>query len=62
MAIKRQRADCIAVDYECDECNSGRMRPNGNVLQTDYTQYEHECNSCGEKNFYGRKYPYPTFD
>lgn len=62
MAIIRQKADCIAVDYVCDKCNEGRMRPNGNVLQTDYPQYEHTCNKCGDKKHYGCKYPYPTFE
>jgi hypothetical protein len=62
MGIKRQRADCIAVDYECDVCKEGRMRPTGHILQTDYPQYQHSCTKCEETHYYGQKYPYPTFE
>lgn len=62
MAVIRQRAECVAVDYICDKCGEGRMRPDGHVLQTDYPQYQHVCNKCGHKHFFGQKYPYPTFD
>jgi len=59
MPIFRQRADCTAVDFVCDECGDGRMRPNGEVMYTDPLKYYHECNNCGNKQAFDKTYPYP---
>lgn len=48
----------IQVDYECPNCEVGRLRPNGNVLSTYPAQYPHSCNVCDYTKTFNKTYPY----
>lgn len=45
------------VNYICDVCGKGKMRPTGAMLASNPPQYPHRCNVCGAKNVFGRQYP-----
>lgn len=52
------------IDYDCDDCKEGQMRPVGNVVEgTDPPQYPHVCNNCGEKEVnFEVMYPYSVME
>ena len=59
MAEEKYKVNTYEIDYKCDVCGEGYMRPTGEVLLAFPTQYPHRCNKCGtEMNMMGRIYPY----
>lgn len=62
----KEEVKTIQVDYTCDKCGVGKMRPSGNVLMTYPAQYPHFCNNpekCdGVNTFAGITYPYTTYE
>lgn len=62
----KEEVKTFQVDYTCDKCGVGKMRPSGNVLTTYPVQYPHYCNNpikCDEiKIFTGITYPYTTYE
>ena len=62
MEIK-QEVKTYEVDYECDECETGKLRPLGSVLPTDPPQYPHQCTGCdNKKTFTDKLYPYTVYE
>lgn len=61
----KKEVKTIQVDYTCDKCGIGKMRPSGNVLTTYPPQYPHFCNNpikCdGSNTFTGITYPYVDY-
>lgn len=45
------------IEYLCDACNIGYMRPTGKVLLTYPPTYEHRCTHCDVHNNFGIDYP-----
>ena len=53
------KVNTYEIDYKCDVCGKGYMRPLGTVLPSYPAQYPHRCNKCGaEMNVIGHTYPY----
>lgn len=52
----------VEIDYTCDACGTGKMRPTGATLMSSPPKHPHKCNSCGaEQTFRGVKYPHLTY-
>ena len=52
------------IDYDCDDCKEGMMRPIGNIIEgSDPPLYPHICNNCGEKEVnFEVMYPYSVME
>ena len=48
----------LKVDYECDKCGVGYMRPTGQCLTPDPPLYPHICTNCGHHQTFRVTYPY----
>lgn len=46
------------IDYTCDHCETGLMRPSGAVILQNGFQFPHTCNYCGQRENYPVTYPY----
>lgn len=55
---KVANAQLILVEYVCDECQQGLMRPNGVMLMSNPPQYPHQCTNCGSTKVFYNQYPY----
>ena len=56
---EKYKVNTYEIDYKCDVCGEGYMRPLGTVLLSNPAQYPHRCNKCGaEMNVRGHTYPY----
>jgi hypothetical protein len=47
----------IQVDYQCEKCDDGRMRPTGQTLMSDPPQFPHKCTNCENTITFNEKYP-----
>ncbi len=48
----------IGIEYICDECGKGIMRPHGNfVLTSNPIQHPHKCHEWGHTDNFTKKYP-----
>jgi len=45
------------VNYVCDSCGEGFMRPTNAVLMSDPPQYPHRCSSCDTPKTFRVLYP-----
>ena len=53
----------IEVDYECPNCEVGKLRPTGKKLLSNPPQYPHKCTECEYKEtFRGKTYPYIVYE
>lgn len=53
----------IGVDYVCDKCGIGKMRPTGICLDSNPPQYPHECENCGHViNMWNVTYPTTRYE
>lgn len=52
------RVNPVEIDYACDTCHDGRMRPTGEAYLTNPPRYLHRCNKCGAEQTFGVCYPY----
>lgn len=48
--------EVVSVDYTCDRCITGHMRPNGVSTHSPVT-YPHVCTSCGHRASLDKRYP-----
>lgn len=65
MAEIKEKVTPVRVDYVCDECKIGRMRPTGEILTSFPSQHPHRCNNeeCGaEKTFTSISYPHILYE
>ena len=46
------------VEYWCDKCGEGLVRPTGAVIDTNPPIYPHRCSKCGEDYCFAKTYPY----
>lgn len=47
----------IRVDYCCDHCHVGYMRPTGVMQLTDPARFPHRCTHCDHEQTFIEKYP-----
>lgn len=55
----------IWVDYKCDKCNVGYMRPNGKSVHSsssDRVEFVHNCSHCSVEQSFIKKYPTVQYD
>lgn len=57
MSEIRSKLQVFELDYACDKCGNGRMRPEGVVYPTSPPQYPHVCDNCGSKMTFRAMYP-----
>jgi hypothetical protein len=60
MGIQSKAMFAHQVDYMCDSCNAGVMRPTGVMLMSNPPQYPHLC-SCGASATFRVQYPHIEF-
>lgn len=48
MPEETNNTKAVEVDYVCDVCKKGRMRPTGIILERLPPLYVHKCNKCGQ--------------
>lgn len=59
MAEERCKVQTYEIDFKCDICGIGHMRPTGEAIATYPVQYPHKCSYCGaEMTISGHTYPY----
>ena len=58
MAEEKYKVNTYEIDYKCDACRTGYMRPLGTVLLSNPAQYPHRCNNCGAEMIV-REHIYP---
>lgn len=55
---KKIEVKTYQIDYICDTCNEGKMRPTGISFPTNPPQYPHVCDKCGAaQTFRNKIYP-----
>lgn len=47
MPIVNRPVKRVFVDYKCDECGKGFLRPTGKTTRIEPGMYEHQCANCG---------------
>jgi hypothetical protein len=57
MSEKVTPVQTVLVDYVCDSCGEGEMRPTGLVIDTYPQQYPHFCSKCGTGKTFPVTYP-----
>ena len=46
------------VNYICDKCGIGKMKPTGEAQLSDPPQYPHKCTHCGHtESYFNNMYP-----
>ncbi len=45
------------IEYICDKCHAGKMKPTGIVLTSMPPKYEHSCPYCNSKANLDHNYP-----
>jgi hypothetical protein len=65
MPQTRKTVRPVLVDYVCDECGQGKMRPAG-IKASNPPQHIHRCNfarrfGCEAEITSGRQYPYTDY-
>jgi len=54
----KKEVKTYSIDYVCEECGDGNMRPEGHVLTTYPARYPHKCTSCGHMETFKITYPH----
>ncbi len=54
----RKEVKTYQVDYECDECKRGILKPTGKVLTSKPPKYPSKCTYCGNITNLIQSYPY----
>lgn len=52
MAEVTKQIKVIGVDYVCDKCGIGKMRPTGVCLDSYPPKYPHVCDNCGYEDWF----------
>lgn len=64
MATFETLLQTFSVDYQCDQCKGGLMRPHGDVAwMADPLKYKHRCTNvdCGAEQTFLVQYPYLSY-
>lgn len=62
MPEARQAMVPVQIDYVCDRCGQGRMRPTGMTLTSNPPQYPHACTACDARGTFLVIYPTVRFE
>ena len=64
MSEIKKLARPFKVEYVCDKCGAGLMRPTGYAFSTNPPKYEHSCNHtlCDNKMNFFKTYPALEFE
>jgi hypothetical protein len=57
MSEVEREVSTFKVDYRCDHCPDGVMRPTGIVYDTVPPMYPHYCTTCGHTATFDHRYP-----
>ncbi|SUD80275.1 Uncharacterised protein [Pseudomonas putida] len=57
MAETAKQMVAYQVEYVCDSCGEGHMRPAGITLTSYPAQYPHQCSACGARANFLKCYP-----
>lgn len=58
MAEKKFEVKTYLIDFKCEACGSGFMRPTGEVKSADPILFPHICNACNvEQALFSKVYP-----
>ena len=57
MTEQRHKVTAVEVEYRCDQCEEGVMRPTGLMQPTSPPKYQHKCNKCGAVGYLYLMYP-----
>lgn len=57
MSEKKTEVKAFSIDYTCDVCHQGQMRPTGMVFDTYPALYPHRCNKCDAAGTFDIIYP-----
>ena len=57
MAEKITPVEMVEIDYICDKCGEGEMRPSRFMLASDPPRCPHACTKCGHEQTFLTKYP-----
>jgi hypothetical protein len=49
--------EVLCLDYTCDKCERGRMRPDGVSPPSQPVTYPHKCTVCGHTASLHKRYP-----
>lgn len=62
MALVETPVSTFHVEYQCDQCSRGLMKPYGDVAWlADPIQYQHRCTNCGHEQTFLVRYPYLAY-
>lgn len=57
MSETKTKIQPFQIDYVCNECGEGRMRPTGLALLSHPPKYPHVCDKCGKERIFRESYP-----
>lgn len=57
MAEEKRAVSVRTVEYVCDACGEGHMKPTCMCLPSNPPQYPHACDKCGECRTFNVIYP-----
>ncbi len=57
MAITYYKVDQYSVDWICDKCKEGFMRPYATIIKTKTDLIRHKCNKCIHTQSFPVVYP-----
>lgn len=58
MAEYKMPVRAVEVDYRCEKCSQGHMRPTGVKFLATSNRYEHRCSNCKETEVFEVNYPF----
>lgn len=61
MPIERMPLQPVRVDYGCDVCGEGHMRPMGTRFMGDM-RFPHRCDKCGAPGSFDEAYPVVRYE
>ena len=55
---EKTKINSYQINYWCDDCHDGKMISTGQTLLIHPPRYMHECEKCGTKKNFKKKYPH----
>lgn len=64
MPEEKKEVKTVQVDYKCPQCETGYLRPTGQVLLCNPPKYPHRCNNerCEYKEVFRKTYPQIVYE
>ncbi len=57
MPITTYKVDQYSIDWQCDKCKAGFMRPYAQIIKTKDNLIRHKCNKCDHTQSFPVVYP-----